>query len=283
LVEPLNKVLRGSHGFRWGQEQTNAFADIKRAISVAPAISNSGPGIYRLYTDASNVQVGCHLIREYKGIVYNLGYGSKTLTASERNYSIPKKELFAIYFGCKHFRHMIKGQQVVVHTDHKSLSNLNMKEPSGIIARWLEFIAEIDPAVVHIPGKENVVADALSRLPVNVVELVDKDDILQCISQAHGGPRGHFGVTKTYRTIRSKYSWPNMFQDVKTFVQQCNCQIHKDVVPDSRSLMTPIMSDKPWQVVGLDLIGPHKLDSGESKHFMLAVDYYSKWVEAVPL
>jgi len=60
ITEPLFKVIRNGNFF-WSREQQKSFEDIKRAISSAPALSSPGPGVYHLYTDASNIAVGYHL------------------------------------------------------------------------------------------------------------------------------------------------------------------------------------------------------------------------------
>jgi hypothetical protein len=47
--------------------------------------------------------------------------------------------------------------------------------------------------------------------------------------------------------------------------------------------MTPILATRPWEIIGLDIVGPHTLENGERKYFIIAVDYFSKWVEILPV
>ena len=60
-------------------------------------------------------------------------------------------------------------QHVLVLTDHKSLENWvkeridTLSGPAGRRARWHEILSKFDLEVQYMPGKENVVADALSR------------------------------------------------------------------------------------------------------------------------
>ena len=73
-------------------------------------------------------------------------------------------ELVAIVFALKIWRHYLYGEQFEVYSDHKSLKyiftqrDLNMRQ-----RRWMEFLEDYDFTLIYHPGKENVVADALSR------------------------------------------------------------------------------------------------------------------------
>ena len=73
-------------------------------------------------------------------------------------------ELGAIVFTLKIYRHYLYGEQFEVYSDHKSLRyiftqwDLNMRQH-----RWMEFLKDYDFTLHYHPGKENVVADALSR------------------------------------------------------------------------------------------------------------------------
>ena len=61
---------------------------------------------------------------------------------------------------------MIDGSPVVVETDHKPIIHLTtMKEPSRRQWRWITYINEFDVIFEYIKGKENVIADMLSRIP----------------------------------------------------------------------------------------------------------------------
>ena len=73
-------------------------------------------------------------------------------------------ELEAIFFALKIWRHYLYGEKFEVYSEHKSLKyiftqrDLNMRQ-----RRWMEFLEDYDFTLHYHPGKENVVADALSR------------------------------------------------------------------------------------------------------------------------
>ena len=62
---------------------------------------------------------------------------------------------------------MLQGHKFIVETDHKNIIHV-MNAVEGRLARWRLMMQELDFTVQHIPGKENVIADALSRCCVIV-------------------------------------------------------------------------------------------------------------------
>ena len=87
------------------------------------------------------------------------------MSDAERNYDVREKEFMALLRACLHWRHYLHGTQpFTLLTDHDSLKyHKTMPHLSGRLARWIEKMAEFDYVLQHIPGKDNVVADALSR------------------------------------------------------------------------------------------------------------------------
>src|SRR5712664_2245471 len=82
------------------------------------------------------------------------------------NYTTSDKEMLAIVQTFKKFRHMLQGTKfpVIVKSDHKNLRTfMTTKELNARQARWAEELASYDFKIEHIKGKENKVADALSR------------------------------------------------------------------------------------------------------------------------
>ncbi|GJX42571.1 putative reverse transcriptase domain-containing protein, partial [Tanacetum coccineum] len=93
-----------------------------------------------------------------------IAYASRQLKPHEGNYTTHDLELEAIVFALKTWRHYLYGTKCTVFTDHKSLPHiLNQKELNMRQRRWLELLADYDCEIRYHPGKENVVADALSQ------------------------------------------------------------------------------------------------------------------------
>ncbi|XP_012838229.1 PREDICTED: uncharacterized protein LOC105958770 [Erythranthe guttata] len=84
------------------------------------------------------------------------------------------------------------------------------------------------------------------------------------------------------RVLRSGYFWQTMRKDTMQFVQKCNkCQRHGPLIHVPGEDMTIITSPHPFVQWGIDIVGPLPLASGQRKFLVVAVDYFSKWVEAV--
>ena len=93
-----------------------------------------------------------------------IAYASRGLNSAERNYGSTKSELLGLVWAFRHFRCYLLGQRFVVRTDHQALKYLNrFKEPSAIVARWLEFLSDFDYEVRYRKGKVHANADGLSR------------------------------------------------------------------------------------------------------------------------
>ena len=79
---------------------------------------------------------------------------------------VARKELLAVVFFVKHFKHYLYGKQFIVRTDHGLLRwLLNFKNPEGQLARWLQVLSSYDMTIVPRPGRQHRNADALSRIP----------------------------------------------------------------------------------------------------------------------
>ena len=80
------------------------------------------------------------------------------------NYGITKKELLAIVDSGRHFRGVLQGHPVTILTDHQVLVNfMNTLQTNQMMIRWQESLSQLDITIEHIDGKQNMIADALSR------------------------------------------------------------------------------------------------------------------------
>lgn len=76
-------------------------------------------------------------------------------------------ELLAAYASVRHFRHRLEGRQFILFTDHRPLTFAFVQKNESASprrVRYLDFIGQFSTNIQHISGKENVVADALSRI-----------------------------------------------------------------------------------------------------------------------
>jgi hypothetical protein len=94
-----------------------------------------------------------------------ISYSSRQLRCHEEHYPTHDHELVAVVMTLRMWRHYLPGNVVHIYTYHKSLKyiftqpDLNMRQQ-----RWLELINDYEQEVHYHPGKENVIADALSHM-----------------------------------------------------------------------------------------------------------------------
>ncbi len=112
-----------------------------------------------LQTDASDIGIGEILYQENKIV----GIYSKKLSQSEKNYTTPKKELYAIIKSLENFKDFIWCSRIDIETDSKNIS-LQKESNNARINRWNLVLGMYDTNIKHIPGKENIIADHLSRV-----------------------------------------------------------------------------------------------------------------------
>ena len=108
-----------------------------------------------------------------------------------------------------------------------------------------------------------------------------KESILtSCHDEMSGA---HLGVNKTFKKISGRFFWPGMRKDVKHWISSCKvCAGKKN--PQSQQLPTHSIThpEKPFEMVGMDFIGPLTETDEGNKHILVFTDYATRWVEAFP-
>jgi hypothetical protein len=125
--------------------------------------------------------------------------------------------------------------------------------------------------------------DPLSFLLVCLVE----SEIERVISEFHEGVFGghHAWRATTYKILRAGYYWPKLFSDINAKVRAyspCHLFAGKQKLPVLP--LVPVKNEAPFQQWGLDFIGeinPHS--STQHKGILTTTDYFTKWVEAIPI
>lgn len=172
-TEQLSALVKKDTKWIWGTAQQQAFENIKEKF--LEDIIIQFPDFTREFyinTDASTTHVGAELYQiKEDGRHQSLGFASRTLNSAERNYNTTELELLAIVFACKKFRHYLLGHQVKVLTDHHALTFLNTCQLlNSRLVRWSTFLQEYQLEIIHIPGRENIGADMLTRYPQSPTE-----------------------------------------------------------------------------------------------------------------
>ncbi|KAF1333148.1 Pol protein, partial [Globisporangium splendens] len=181
-VRPLTHLLKKDVEWDWTNDVMNAFIDVKESLVRAPVLAlPDHTKAFSVVCDASDFAIGCALMqKDDDGHERVVSYQSRLLKAAEKNYPVHDKELLAIKYALLKFRvHLLGATPFVVYTDHASLRTaINSPHLSQRMARWLAFFSEFNFRVEYKPGKENVLADALSRRPDYESSVDDSSDAL---------------------------------------------------------------------------------------------------------
>lgn len=93
---------------------------------------------------------------------------------------------------------------------------------------------------------------------------------------------GHFSVDRTVaKMLQSVFFWPTMFKDARSFIQRCDkCQRTGNITRRDEMPMQIFIEVELFDVWGIDFMGPFP-PSFRHEYILVAVDYVSKWVEAI--
>eukprot|EP00253_Pinus_taeda_P019771 PITA_19771 len=166
---PITSLQKKGKAFHWTPSYQKSFKQLKHLLTTTPILSIADPNKdYVVCTDASKEGLGGVLMQEGKVIAYE----SRKLKEHEQKYSAYDLELAAVIHALKMWRHYLMCRKFLLLTDHHSLTNyfsqptLNARQ-----ARWVDFLSGFDFDIKHLQGKENRVADALSRKVQNLYEI----------------------------------------------------------------------------------------------------------------
>ncbi|XP_015057541.1 uncharacterized protein LOC107003772 [Solanum pennellii] len=127
--------------------------------------------------------------------------------------------------------------------------------------------------------------DIKRRTPyLGLLRCVDAVEAVKLIEQIHAGVCGtHMnGLTLDRKILRAGYFCMTMENDCCSFVQKCHrCQVHGDLIRVPPHELNAMSSPRPFVAWRMDVIGPIEPSASNGHKFIfVAVDYFTKWVEA---
>jgi len=169
IAAPLREVIKKDIGFKWEDAQENAFQALKEKLTNSPVlILPNFMKTFEIVCDASGLGIRAVLMQDYKPIAYF----SENLGGATHNYTTYDKELYALVRALETWQHYLWPKKFVIHTNHESLKHLKGQQKlNKRHARWIEFIETFPYVIKYKKGKDNVVADALSRRYVLLTSL----------------------------------------------------------------------------------------------------------------
>ena len=176
IRKPLQDLMKSSNEFVWQKVHDEAFKTLKNAIvkDVTLKYFDSNLPIY-IETDASKKGIGVVMLQlddsvrntsctEVPNNLRPVFYASRTLTATELNYSNIECEMLGVVFSVLHFKHFTYGRQIHI-TNHKPLITLFAKYLATTSPRLPHMLIKILDYVVvlhHQEGNKMHLSDAVS-------------------------------------------------------------------------------------------------------------------------
>ena len=190
LSEPLRPLLSNyrkttqnkKNKLDWKEEHTIAFENIKKQIM--KITENKHIDITketRIKSDASEKGLGACLEQKLGHIWKTVDYASRFLNRLEERYSRNELELLAIIWALEHFKYYLHGNKFTLQTDHQALlsalkNNRENKTYQSRLYRWVDRLLPFSFTIEHIPRKNMVFADYLSRHPSGPPVPTNEDD-----------------------------------------------------------------------------------------------------------
>ena len=164
LSEPLRRLCKTGVKWAWESEQQSAFESIKQVITSLPVLAYfDKTKKHTIQCDASMKGQGAVLLQQLKPVMYVL----RALTETKKRYSNIERELLAIVFALERLNHYTLGRIITVQSDHQPLQSIWKKSIVSVsprLQRLLLRLAHYDINIEFLCGKQNVIADALSRV-----------------------------------------------------------------------------------------------------------------------
>jgi hypothetical protein len=176
IAAPLTALTK-KDAFSWTPEATKAFEQLKEVMCTAPVLTT--PDFTKTFIvecDASGNGIGAVLMQEGRPLAFE----SRPLKGRDLHKPIYEKEMMAILHALKKWRPYLIGRHFKVKTDHDSLKYfLEQRLSSEEQQKWVTKILGYDFEIVYKKGKQNVVADALSRKDEDVEAFLCAISIIQ--------------------------------------------------------------------------------------------------------
>ena len=116
--------------------------------------------------------------------------------------------------------------------------------------------------------------------PNRPIKVAKETEIEEILYHTHSDPlAGHFSLEETYRQIKIRYYWPQMYDDVRKYVKSCDeCQ--RRGKNKRNEPLHPIKVGQPFDRLGMDIVGPLPKTTRGNTHIVVATEYLTKWPEA---
>ena len=168
ITLPITSLLKKNTPFVLSDKCQQALEYLKEIFCKKPLLKFPDPNKpYILYTDASNNTYSSILCQQVDNDqdIRPVAYFSGTFTAQNRSWCATEKEDYAVLKSMQCFDYYLQGVKCTLHCDHKPLEPFITRGMNiAKLDSWVMLLQEYDITFIHIKGKDNILADGISRL-----------------------------------------------------------------------------------------------------------------------
>ncbi|CAA7052849.1 unnamed protein product [Microthlaspi erraticum] len=284
IARPLTRLLCKDINFEFTEECHKAFTKIKDALVSAPVVQPPNWELpFEIMCDASDYAVGAVLGQRKDKKLHVIYYASRTL--DEAQCKLPEESVYAAEASNKHGQlgHHRPGTKISSSNTpwFRHIANFLAAEyppPNFFGYRKKKFLRDVRRYYWDEPYLYKKCSDGMFRrcIPEEEVEGI----LFACHSSSYAG---HFATYKTVsKVLQAGFWWPTMFKDAHAFISRCDaCQRMGNISKRNEMPQNFILEVEVFDVWGIDFMGPFPTSFGD-QYILVAVDYVSKWVEAMP-
>ena len=167
LLIPIYDLQKKSKKFKWTDKAEKAFNDIKKLLVNPPLLKAMPDGLFRLESDTSQEGVGGSLLQKHGNEWVVIGYHSKRLPSSAKNFGVTELELTGLFFNIHGFMQLLCNRYFEVLVDHKAIEYMiksKSESPTTRLKTLLLKVSEYTIDLKYQKGSEMHTSNALSRL-----------------------------------------------------------------------------------------------------------------------
>ena len=208
--------------FKWTEEAEKAFNDIKRLLINPPVLKAPTPdGLFQLKSDTSREDMSGTLLQKQGDEWVVIGYHSKRLPKSAKNFGVTELELTGLLVNIHSFMQLLHNRYFEVLVDHKAIEYMiksKTESPTMRLKTLLLKLSEYTIDLKYQKGSEMHTSDTLSRLH-NFTDTPDQKDVIPLNFLQHFTP--HYIEHSYSYLVEDLYAHKTKTLDATAVKQKC--------------------------------------------------------------